>query len=255
MTTSEKIKLLRSWINDCPKGGMVFFGGAGVSTESGIPDFRSSEGLFMQDYQIPPEQIVSHSFFIRHPEQFYDFYCNHMVFPDAQPNRAHRKLAELEQEGVVSAIITQNVDGLHKKAGSKKVYELHGSSLRNYCVHCHRQFDFNEFIALRQRALLREMKGDCGGVPLCPDCGGIVRPDVVLYEEGLNQEVLQGALSAISQADLLVVAGTSLVVYPAAGLLQFFQGSHLAIVNLQPTPSDERADLCIAAKVGEVLDF
>lgn len=260
LTIHEDIETLRSWISTCPKGGMVFFGGAGVSTESGIPDFRSSDGLFMQNYQIPPEQIVSHSFFEAHPADFYDFYFNHMIFPEVEPNQAHRKLAELEQEGILSAIITQNVDGLHQKAGSKNVFELHGSSLKNYCCSCRKQFTFEEFVALRKQALIRETNDSTfdpslNGVPRCSECGGIVRPDVVLYEEGLSEDVLAGAIKAISQADLMVVAGTSLVVYPAAGLLQYFTGSHLAIVNLQPTAADRNADLCISAKVGEVFDF
>ncbi len=260
LTIHEDIETLRSWISTCPKGGMVFFGGAGVSTESGIPDFRSSDGLFMQNYQIPPEQIVSHSFFEAHPADFYDFYFNHMIFPEVEPNQAHRKLAELEQEGILSAIITQNVDGLHQKAGSKNVSELHGSSLKNYCCSCRKQFNFDEFIALRKQALIRETNDSTfdpslNGVPRCSECGGIVRPDVVLYEEGLSEDVLAGAIKAISQADLMVVAGTSLVVYPAAGLLQYFTGSHLAIVNLQPTAADRNADLCIPAKVGEVFAF
>lgn len=188
MSIARDIEQLRTWIRECKKGGMVFFGGAGVSTESGIPDFRSSDGLFMQDYQIPPEQVVSHSFFMQYPEQFFDFYFNHMIFPEVKPNQAHRKLAELEQEGILSSVITQNVDGLHQKAGSNKVLELHGSSLENYCVKCKKRFSLEEFVALRQRALLDEMKGEnCLGVPRCPECGGVVRPDVVLYEEGLNQ--------------------------------------------------------------------
>lgn len=256
MSIARDIEQLRTWIRECKKGGMVFFGGAGVSTESGIPDFRSSDGLFMQDYQIPPEQVVSHSFFMQYPEQFFDFYFNHMIFPEVKPNQAHRKLAELEQEGILSSVITQNVDGLHQKAGSNKVLELHGSSLENYCVKCKKRFSLEEFMALRQRVFLDEMKGEnCLGVPRCPECGGIVRPDVVLYEEGLNQQVLQAAIKEISRADLMVVAGTSLVVYPAAGLLEFFNGSHLVIVNLQPTSSDRQADLCIPARVGEVFDF
>lgn len=259
-TINKDIETLRSWIRKCPKGGMVFFGGAGVSTESGIPDFRSSDGLFMQDYQIPPEQIVSHSFFEAHPADFYDFYFNHMIFPDVEPNQAHRKLAELEQEGILSAVITQNVDGLHQKAGSKNVFELHGSSLKNYCCSCRKQFTFKVFLALRKQALVRETNDSASnpslnGVPRCPECGGIVRPDVVLYEEGLNQQVLQAAIKEISRADLMVVAGTSLVVYPAASLLQYFKGSHLAIVNLQPTAADRNADLCVPTKVGEVFDF
>lgn len=256
MGIARDIEQLHTWIRECKKGGMVFFGGAGVSTESGIPDFRSSDGLFMQDYQIPPEQIVSHSFFMQYPEQFFDFYFNHMIFPEVKPNQAHRKLAELEQEGILSSVITQNVDGLHQKAGSNKVLELHGSSLKNYCVKCKKRFSLEEFMALRQSALLDEMKGENYlGVPRCPECGGIVRPDVVLYEESLNQQVLQAAIKEISCADLMVVAGTSLVVYPAAGLLEFFNGSHLVIVNLQPTSSDRQADLCIPARVGDVFDF
>lgn len=256
MSIARGIEQLHTWIRECKKGGMVFFGGAGVSTESGIPDFRSSDGLFMQDYQIPPEQIVSHSFFMQYPEQFFDFYFNHMIFPEVKPNQAHRKLAELEQEGILSSVITQNVDGLHQKAGSNKVLELHGSSLKNYCVKCKKRFSLEEFMALRQSALLDEMKGENYlGVPRCPECGGIVRPDVVLYEESLNQQVLQAAIKEISCADLMVVAGTSLVVYPAAGLLEFFNGSHLVIVNLQPASSDRQADLCIPARVGDVFDF
>lgn len=256
MSIARDIEQLHTWIRECKKGGMVFFGGAGVSTGSGIPDFRSSDGLFMQDYQIPPEQIVSHSFFMQYPEQFFDFYFNHMIFPEVKPNQAHRKLAELEQEGILSSVITQNVDGLHQKASSNKVLELHGSSLKNYCVKCKKRFSLEEFMALRQSALLDEMKGENYlGVPRCPECGGIVRPDVVLYEESLNQQVLQAAIKEISCADLMVVAGTSLVVYPAAGLLEFFNGSHLVIVNLQPTSSDRQADLCIPARVGDVFDF
>lgn len=256
MGALQDIETLRTWINDCPKKGMVFFGGAGVSTESGIPDFRSSDGLFMQQYHYPPEQVVSHSFFTSHPVEFYDFYFNHMIFPDAQPNRAHQKLAELENLGILRAVVTQNVDGLHQKAGSKEVFELHGSSLSNYCITCGKQYTFDDYLQLRKAALLQEIQGKrATGIPLCDECGGIVRPNVVLYEEGLDQKILEGAISAISQADLLVVAGTSLVVYPAAGLLQFFNGSHLVIVNLQPTSADRNADLCIAAKVGEVFDF
>ncbi len=245
--TQSDIEQLHEWIRTCPQGGMVFFGGAGVSTESGIPDFRSSQGLFMQDHQYPPEMIVSHTFFEEHPQEFFDFYFNHMVFPDVQPNQAHKKLAELEQRGIVSAVITQNVDGLHQKAGSHTVFELHGSALINYCLDCSQRYSLEEYISLHDSSV--------DGVPRCSSCAGVVRPDVVLYEEGLDQSVLQGAVEAISQADLLVVAGTSLVVYPAAGLLQFFKGSHLAIVNLQPTSADRKADVCIAAKVGEVFTF
>lgn len=245
--TQHDIEVLRAWIEECPQGGMVFFGGAGVSTESGIPDFRSSHGIFMQDYQIPPEQIVSHSFFERHPKEFYSFYFNHMVFPDAKPNQAHKKLGQLYKQGILSAVVTQNVDGFHQEAGCDQVYELHGSAKRNYCLKCKKKFSLEEFIVLHEQSE--------DGIPYCPHCGGIVRPDVVLYEEGLDQKVIEKALYAIANAQLLVVAGTSLVVYPAAGLLQYFKGSHLAIVNLQPTAADKNADLCIAAKIGEVFDF
>lgn len=245
--TQAQIQQLREWILDCPPQGMVFFGGAGVSTESGIPDFRSSEGIFMQSYQIRPETVVSHSFFRQHPKEFFDFYFDKMVYPDVKPNQAHRKLGELYQRGILRAVVTQNVDGLHQEAGCQTVYELHGSAHRNYCLGCGKRYSLEEYVALHDSA--------ADGVPRCTACGQIVRPDVVLYEEGLDQQVLEGAVDAISKADLLVVAGTSLVVYPAAGLLQFFQGSHLAIVNLQPTAADKNADLCIAAKVGQVFDF
>ena len=241
------IETLRSWIESCPKGGRVFFGGAGVSTDSGIPDFRSSNGLFMRNYQIPPEQIVSHTFFERHPKEFYEFYFKHMVFPDVQPNQAHKKLGELYREGTLRAVVTQNVDGLHQKAGCETVFELHGSAERNYCMRCKKRYSLPEFIALYEQSE--------DGIPHCPECGGLVRPDVVLYEEGLDQNVMQGAVTSIANASLLVVAGTSLVVYPAAGLLQYFQGSYLVIVNLQPTSADRNADLCIPAKVGDVFNF
>lgn len=247
MSVSQDIELLRSWINSCPQGGMVFFGGAGVSTESGIPDFRSAEGLYRQNYKYSPEQIVSHTFYKQYPKDFYDFYCEKMIFQDAQPNAAHKKLAELEQAGILSAVVTQNIDGLHQKAGSKKVFELHGSVHRNYCEACGKKYTLDEFLGLHEASE--------DGVPRCQVCGGMVRPDVVLYEEGLDQAVMRGAIEAIANASLLVVAGTSLVVYPAAGLLQFFHGSYLAIVNLQPTAQDRNADLCIAAKVGEVFNF
>lgn len=225
---------------------IVFFGGAGVSTESGIPDFRSADGIYSQDGIVSPEQMVSRSFFDAHPKEFYDFYFGSMVFPDAQPNQAHRELAELEQKGTLSAVITQNVDGLHQKAGSRNVLELHGSSLRNYCVRCRTPYTAEELAAAHERA--------SDGIPRC-ECGGIIRPDVVLYEEALDTDVLRGAIEAISRANLLLIAGTSLVVYPAAGLIDYFRGSHLAIVNRDPTPRDRQADLCIAANVGEVFGF
>ena len=228
--TVRAIETFRSWVADTPPGGLVFFGGAGVSTESGIPDFRSPDGLYAQKYPYPPEQMVSRSFFDANPSAFFDFYCDRMLALDAQPNRTHRKLAELEQAGTLAAVVTQNIDGLHQKAGSKNVLELHGSVLA-----------------------LGAQSDD--SVPRCPACGGIVTPDVVLYEEPLNERTVHGAVNAIAQADLLVVAGTSLAVYPAAGLIDFFTGRRLVIVNRTPTPRDRQADLCIAANVGEVFGF
>ena len=245
--TEQDIETFHRWVRETPQGGMVFFGGAGVSTESGIPDFRSSNGLFSQKYPYPPEQMVSRSFFDVHPHEFFDFYCERMIALDAQPNQAHRKLAELESSGVLSAVITQNIDGLHQKAGSSLVYELHGSVLRNFCMECGAPHSVEELLELRAQAP--------DGVPRCRACGGIVKPDVVLYEEPLDDRVLSGAVAAIAQADLLVVAGTSLAVYPAAGLIDYFTGDRLVIVNHTPTPRDRHADLCIAADVGTVFDF
>lgn len=245
--TARGIETFRSWVADTPPGGMVFFGGAGVSTESGIPDFRSPDGLYAQKYPYPPEQMVSRSFFDANPGAFFDFYCDRMLALDAQPNRAHRKLAELEQAGTLSAVVTQNIDGLHQKAGSAKVFELHGSVLRNYCMRCGSSHPVDDLLALREQS--------ADGIPRCPACGGIVKPDVVLYEEPLDERTMRGAVDAIAQADLLVVAGTSLAVYPAAGLIDFFTGRRLVIVNRTPTPRDRQADLCIAANVGEVFDF
>ena len=246
------IETLRGWMGLCPSGGMVFFGGAGVSTESGIPDFRSTGGLYSQRFPYPPETMVSHSFFEDHPREFFDFYFDRMIASDARPNAAHRKLAQLEREGVCRAVITQNIDGLHQAAGSKNVLELHGSVHRNHCIGCGEFFDLDQMIALHQRAL---DDGGGDGIPRCPRCGGVVKPDVVLYEEPLDDTTVLAAIEALSKASLLVVAGTSLVVYPAAGLLQYFQGDHLAIVNLSPTSADRTADLCIPAKVGEVFGF
>ena len=219
---------------------IVFFGGAGVSTESGIPDFRSTDGLYNQHYKYPPETILSHSFFMDNTEEFYRFYRDKMLALDAQPNMAHIKLAELEKAGKLKAIVTQNIDGLHQAAGSKTVYELHGSTLRNYCVKCGAFYDV-DFIA------------NSTGVPRCPKCGGIIKPDVVLYEEGLDEQVLSGAVSAIRRADTLIIGGTSLVVYPAAGLIRYFRGDHLVVINMQPTNADAEADLCIAKPIGQVL--
>lgn len=244
--TARDIETLRSWIRSTRSGGMVFFGGAGVSTESGIPDFRSADGIYAQGGTIPPEKMVSRSFFDAHPSEFFDFYFNHMLFPDAQPNQAHRKLAELEHEGTLSAIVTQNIDGLHQKAGSRNVFELHGSSLRNHCMRCRAVFSLDEMMTARERS--------GAGIPRCT-CGGVIRPDVVLYEEALDQSMLRGAIDAIRNADLLLVAGTSLVVYPAAGLIDYFDGSHLVIVNRSATPRDRQADLCIQTSIGEALSF
>ena len=219
---------------------IVFFGGAGVSTESGIPDFRSVDGLYHQQYDYPPEEILSHSFFMTRSEEFYRFYRAKMLPLDAEPNAAHRKLAELEQEGLLTAVITQNIDGLHQKAGSQHVLELHGSIWRNHCMECGK-FYAPEFI-----------RDDPEPVPRCT-CGGIIKPDVVLYEEGLDDAVLAEAIMQLRQADTLIVAGTSLTVYPAAGLLRYFRGAHLVLINRDATPMDTRADLVIHEKVGEVL--
>ena len=219
---------------------IVFFGGAGVSTESGIPDFRSVDGLYNQKYDYPPEEILSHTFFERHTEYFYNFYRDKMLFLDAQPNSAHLKLAELERAGKLSAVITQNIDGLHQKAGSKNVFELHGSVHRNYCQRCGKLYDA-EFIR------------NSSGIPRC-ECGGLIKPDVVLYEEGLDNDTIEGAVEALSKADCLIVAGTSLNVYPAAGFIRFFRGKHFVLINLSKTPADSMAELVIHDKVGKVLE-
>ncbi len=219
---------------------IVFFGGAGVSTESGIPDFRGVDGLYHQKYDVPPETILSHSYFVRHPEQFYRFYRDKMLVTDVQPNAAHLALAKLEKEGKLLAIVTQNIDGLHQAAGSRKVYELHGSIHRNYCLSCGKTYTAQD---------LQQMKDL---VPRC-SCGGMIRPEVVLYEEGLDQETISGAVSAIRAADLLIVAGTSLTVYPAAGLVNYFRGKHMVLINRDATPMDASCDLVIRDKVGQVL--
>ena len=219
---------------------IVFYGGAGVSTESGIPDFRSVDGLYNQQYDYPPETILSHSFYCRNPKEFYRFYRNKMLFLDAAPNAAHKKLAELEQQGKLKAVITQNIDGLHQAAGSKTVLELHGSVLRNYCEHCHAFYDVHYI-------------KDGTGVPKCEKCGGPVKPDVVLYEEGLNQKTLNAAVSFIAHADMLIIGGTSLAVYPAAGLIDYFSGDKLVVINKSPAPRDSFADLVIQGPIGEVF--
>ncbi len=229
---------LQQWIAD--SGSVVFFGGAGVSTESGIPDFRSVDGLYRQQYDEPPETILSHTYFQRRTADFYRFYRAKMLCLDAQPNAAHRKLAELEAAGKLKAVVTQNIDGLHQAAGSRTVYELHGSIHRNYCTQCH-AFYGPDFIAGGE------------GVPLCPVCGGLVKPDVVLYEEGLDQETVAGAVEAIRRADVLIVGGTSLVVYPAAGLINYYGGNRLVLINRDPTPCDAQADLVIHDSIGRVL--
>lgn len=235
----EKIKVLQQWIDE--SNNIVFFGGAGVSTESGIPDFRSQDGLYNQTYDVPPETIISHTYFFDHPEKFYRFYRDKMIVPDAKPNAAHYKLAELERAGKLRAVVTQNIDGLHQAAGSKTVLELHGSVHRNICVSCGRHVDGVERILEAKK------------LPRCPYCGGLLKPDVVLYEEGLDEQTLYAALGAIRQADVLIVGGTSLVVYPAAGLLRYYRGRKLVLINLQPTPVDNQADLVIHGKIGEVL--
>ena len=220
---------------------MVFFGGAGVSTESGIPDFRSVDGLYHQKFKYPPETMLSHSFYERHTAEFFDFYRQKLIVHGAKPNAAHLRLAKLEREGKLKAVVTQNIDGLHQAAGSKTVYELHGSTLRNYCTRCGKFYDV-DFIA------------NSTGVPRCTECGGIVKPDVVLYEEGLDEETMENAVHAIRGADTLIVGGTSLAVYPAAGLLRYFRGENLVVINKQPTPADAMANLLIHAPIGRTLD-
>ncbi|MBQ6066961.1 MAG: NAD-dependent protein deacylase [Clostridia bacterium] len=234
---TDAIRQLQKIVDD--SDNIVFFGGAGVSTESGIPDFRSVDGLYNQKYDYPPETILSHTFFERHTKEFFDFYRDKMICPDAKPNAAHKKLAELEQAGKLRAVVTQNIDGLHTLAGSKTVYELHGSVHRNYCRKC-RRFYPAEYI-LRSR-----------GVPVC-ECGGVIKPDVVLYEESLDDNCIRGAVAAISSAEVLIVAGSSLTVYPAAGFLHYFRGEHLVLINRDATPYDGMATLVMHEKVGEVL--
>lgn len=218
---------------------IVFFGGAGVSTESGVPDFRSVDGLYHQKYKYPPETILSHSFFMRNPEEFYIFYREKLLLDGIKPNAAHKALAKLEEMGKLKAVVTQNIDGLHQAAGSKAVYELHGSVHRNYCMNCHKFYEMKQVMESK-------------GIPKC-ECGGIVKPDVVLYEEGLDQKVLDGALKQISQADTLIIGGTSLTVYPAAGLIEYFRGNHLVLINRDATPMDDEAELVIKDSIGKVL--
>lgn len=218
---------------------IVFFGGAGVATESGIPDFRSQDGLYRQKYPYPPETMLSHSFFLSHMEEFFDFYVDKMVYPNAQPNAAHKKLAVLEAAGRLDGIITQNIDGLHQKAGSKNVIELHGSVLRNDCQRCGQRYGLDYVLTHRP-------------IPRC-SCGGVVKPDVVLYEEALDEGAISGAISLISQAEVLIIGGTSLTVYPAAGLVRYFSGKHLILINRDATPMDQAADLVLRENIGEIF--
>ena len=237
MNNEEKLRQLQQWVDESRR--IVFFGGAGVSTESGVPDFRSVDGLYHQKYSEPPETILSHTYFMRKPEGFFKFYRDKLLPIGVEPNDAHKKLAELEAAGKLTAVVTQNIDGLHQKAGSKEVLELHGSVLRNYCMKCHRFYGV-EAIAGAQ------------GVPRCA-CGGIIKPDVVLYEEPLDDTVMYRAVEHIRKADMLIIGGTSLVVYPAAGLVNYYNGHKLVLINLQPTAYDKYADLTINEKIGKVF--
>ena len=234
MNGTEKLKELINGSNN-----IVFFGGAGVSTESGIPDFRSTDGLYHQEYDYPPETILSHSFFMRNPEEFYRFYKNKMLCLDAKPNMAHKKLAELEKAGKLKAVITQNIDGLHQAAGSKEVLELHGSVHHNYCMKCGKSYDAEYMLHAE-------------GVPTC-SCGGRIKPDVVLYEEGLDMTVMARAIQAIQDADMLIIGGTSLIVYPAAGLIDYYRGNKLVVINMSVTSQDKNADLVIQEPIGKVF--
>ena len=233
----QELECLKQWIAD--SDNIVFFGGAGVSTESGIPDFRSVDGLYNQQYDDPPETIISHSFYMQNPEKFYRFYKNKMLFPEAKPNAAHLALAKLEELGKLRAVITQNIDGLHQAAGSREVLELHGSVHRNYCTRCGEFYGLNDILAM-------------DGVPHC-SCGGKIKPDVVIYEEGLDQQTIRKSVDYIRQADILIVGGTSLTVYPAAGLIDYYNGKKLVLINQSVTPMDSRADLVISGKIGEVF--
>lgn len=233
----DQMKRLQEMVDE--SNNIVFFGGAGVSTESNIPDFRSADGLYQETYKYPPEQVVSHTFFVQKPELFYEFYKSKMMFLDAKPNKAHKKLAEMEEKGKLKAVITQNIDGLHQLAGSKHVLELHGSIHRNYCQRCGRFYDAK---------YVKESEG----IPMC-DCGGIVKPDVVLYEEGLDSMTIQQSVRAISEAEMLIIGGTSLVVYPAASFIDYFNGKYLVVINKSATSRDVQADLCIQEPIGEVL--
>lgn len=234
----QELETLKNWIDN--SDNIVFFGGAGVSTESGIPDFRSVDGLYNQQYDYPPETILSHTFFRRNTEEFYRFYRAKMLALDAKPNAAHKKLAQWEQEGKLKAVVTQNIDGLHQATGSKVVYELHGSVHRNYCQKCGAFYDARYML-------------ESTGIPKCEKCGGIIKPDVVLYEEGLDDATIRGAIHAISHADVLIIGGTSLTVYPAAGLIDYYNGNKLVLINKSVTPMDSRADLLVQGPIGEIF--
>ena len=236
----EAIQQFKQWIEESEN--IVFFGGAGISTESGIPDFRSVDGLYQQTYQFPPEEILSHSFYVKHPEEFFRFYKEKMLYLDAKPNIGHEILAKLEEMGKLKAVITQNIDGLHQKAGSKHVYELHGSVRRNYCTRCGKFYSANQLLEQLEE---RE-------IPSC-DCGGRMKPDVVLYEESLNQKTMEDAMREIQKADMLIIGGTSLAVYPAAGLIQYYRGDKLVLINKTATPLDNKAQLCIQDSFGKVI--
>ena len=234
----EPREQLKQWIEE--SNNIVFFGGAGISTESGIPDFRSVDGLYNQTYEYPPETILSHSFYRRYADEFFRFYRDKMLYLDAKPNKGHLALAKLEEMGKLTAVVTQNIDGLHQKAGSKNVYELHGSVLRNYCERCGKFHSVEEIV-------------NSTGIPVC-ECGGRIKPDVVLYEESLNPKTMEKAIKAISEADMLSIGGTSLVVYPASGLIHYYNGKKLVLINKSATAMDEKADLCIKDSFGEVMD-
>ena len=239
MNDQEKLETLKEWIDE--SSNIVFFGGAGVSTESGIPDFRSVDGLYHQKYDYPPETILSHTFFMRKPDEFYKFYRDKMICSDAKPNKAHKALAKLEDEGKLKAVVTQNIDGLHQAAGSRKVLELHGTVHSNHCMRCKKSFSL-DYIR------------NSDGVPRC-ECGGLIKPDVVLYEEGLDNDTVTEAIKCISEAEVLIIAGTSLVVYPAAGLIDYYRGHKLVLINKSETGRDSMADIVIHAPVGETLGY
>lgn len=237
----NKIELLKKYISE--SNNIVFFGGAGVSTESNIPDFRSSDGIFSKNFNktVSPEQLVSKSFYLSNPEEFFNFYLDNMIYPDAKPNNAHKSLAELERQGKLTAVVTQNIDGLHQAAGSKKVFELHGTVHSNTCHYCNSYYNLIEFLKF------------CSPIPRCPNCGNTVKPDVVLYQESLDDATVSGAIDAISKADMLIVGGTSLSVYPASGFIDFFKGKYFVLINKSSTSNDTVADLIINDPIGEVL--